>query len=894
MPTQTIEVLRIPGTLFPRGPFDENADYKFLNFVESGGNGYVCLQPCTGIPVTNTAYWFKFVFKGDKGDAFTYADLTAEQKAELVRDATAAAQAAASSAQSAADDAAAALQKFNTIKAAIDAIDPQSTEGSIQTLAAKQGLLEADLNALGPKIGDRSFDVNSATKGSYYALGSAVTIDSVYTGATTSSSGYSRYPIITLLKGESISIAVLGGNGARAYCITDADTDKVLAKAAANLDLRQSPSSYTAEKSVKIYINDLSPYNGKVVVSGNIANRFSDMQPAVENISAKLADTETSLSETSVLSGYVIATDATLYQVSSSSYKVHFFTITGGQYLKLSLRRSANAAATRLSVSFFSTQDDTGYTLVASNQITSQMRWVQNGGKALDFTIQSPVGANRIAVYGGDIESNVTSISVIALALTDLNELALAKSRIMNSMMKVESYPNNELSSRITNIEGQIYEVTQFGASNLRSGYYYSYADLDIGDVFDGSPKSFSGTGWYILSPLRLKKGSAVEVSTNGGTNGRAVCITDTSGVILFLSPENADYRTNHFTYTATQDVVVYVNLTGATTSFSVVTKESVIDGGGSSSGKSPRIVNPRIDIRNASQIKVLEIGNSFSTDATDYLDDFIAASGISLTDFCIYKIVRGSGSFKTFIDSWNNADSYSGSTGCFYTLSKVIGGLTPSISGSTNYEKMHSAFSDVKWDIIMIHQVSDYADDVNAWEGRGNGGYIQEFFRILKTYQPQAMIGHLWAHASRLNSEGGDTAALWAETKKGVVFLQNNFGIDFVVPVATAIENIRSSSINTSSHGLSRDGHHLGYGLARYVAAATYFQTMVCGRYGGSVVGNTCVHTVTTSEHNDVGESYQGDLIDVTAENRQVAQIAAALACSDMFTIVNPDDVGI
>lgn len=152
MPTQTIEVLRIPGTLFPRGAFDENADYKFLNIVESGGSGYVCLQPCTGIPVTNTAYWFKFCFKGEKGDAFTYADLTAAQKAELVRDATAAAQAAASSAQSAADDAAAVLQKFNTIKAAIDAIDPQSTEGSIQTLAAKQGLLEADLNALGPKI----------------------------------------------------------------------------------------------------------------------------------------------------------------------------------------------------------------------------------------------------------------------------------------------------------------------------------------------------------------------------------------------------------------------------------------------------------------------------------------------------------------------------------------------------------------------------------------------------------------------------------------------------------------------------------------------------------------------------------------------------------------------
>ena len=161
MANETIEVLRIPGTLFPRGPYDENAAYKFLNFVESGGNGYVCLRPCTGIPVTNTAYWFKFVFKGEKGDAFTYADLTAEQKAELVRDATAAAQTAVTSAQSAADDAAAVLQKFNTIKAAIDAIDPTSTEGSIQALAAKQGLLESDLDALGPKIDQNKADIEA-------------------------------------------------------------------------------------------------------------------------------------------------------------------------------------------------------------------------------------------------------------------------------------------------------------------------------------------------------------------------------------------------------------------------------------------------------------------------------------------------------------------------------------------------------------------------------------------------------------------------------------------------------------------------------------------------------------------------------------------------------------
>ena len=123
-------VLEFNAALLPRGPFDLSASYETLNFVESGGSGYVCLQPCSGIPVTNTAYWFKFVHKGDPGTPFTYADLTPEQKAELAHDATIAAQAA----QAAAEQAA---QKFTAIKDAIDALDPsQSTSDAIVAEAA--------------------------------------------------------------------------------------------------------------------------------------------------------------------------------------------------------------------------------------------------------------------------------------------------------------------------------------------------------------------------------------------------------------------------------------------------------------------------------------------------------------------------------------------------------------------------------------------------------------------------------------------------------------------------------------------------------------------------------------------------------------------------------------
>ena len=154
-------VLEFNAALLPRGPFDLSASYETLNFVESGGSGYVCLQPCSGIPVTNTAYWFKFVHKGDPGTPFTYADLTAEQKAELAHDATIAAQAA----QAAAEQAA---QKFTAIKDAIDALDPsQSTSDAIVAEAAarsaKDAELESTLGQLGPKIDGKagSFDSSS-------------------------------------------------------------------------------------------------------------------------------------------------------------------------------------------------------------------------------------------------------------------------------------------------------------------------------------------------------------------------------------------------------------------------------------------------------------------------------------------------------------------------------------------------------------------------------------------------------------------------------------------------------------------------------------------------------------------------------------------------------------
>jgi len=80
-------------------------------------------------------------FNGSKEEwldslALKYSDLTAEQKADLVKDAVSAAERAA--------------QAVENIENTINDIDVSSTDGAITALTAKQGTLENKVDVLGP------------------------------------------------------------------------------------------------------------------------------------------------------------------------------------------------------------------------------------------------------------------------------------------------------------------------------------------------------------------------------------------------------------------------------------------------------------------------------------------------------------------------------------------------------------------------------------------------------------------------------------------------------------------------------------------------------------------------------------------------------------------------
>lgn len=280
---------------------------------------------------------------------------------------------------------------------------------------------------------------------------------------------------------------------------------------------------------------------------------------------------------------------------------------------------------------------------------------------------------------------------------------------------------------------------------------------------------------------------------------------------------------------------------------------------------------------------RVLDIGNSYTDDATDLLKGLVESCGIDMGKIRIYKFTRSSGSFKTWVDCYNGIDDQ------VYHFRRVLGAPIQTPQGDADpYDAtlLREVLEQETWDLIVLHQRSEYAPNYEQWAGEGAGGYLNELLAILHKLQPEAAIGFQLVHSYADNYEGNidkSSFTRWQRIAASVQQLTNDYDIQLVIPYGTAIESLRESSLNNQTD-LSRDGTHLGYGLAQYTAACTYFEALIAPLFGVSVLGNTFRHTCLEWELADA--KYQESCIDVTDENAPVAQRLAIDAVSDPYNI--------
>lgn len=282
--------------------------------------------------------------------------------------------------------------------------------------------------------------------------------------------------------------------------------------------------------------------------------------------------------------------------------------------------------------------------------------------------------------------------------------------------------------------------------------------------------------------------------------------------------------------------------------------------------------------------LKVLDIGNSYTDDATNMLPTITAASGSDVSDLCLYKAIRGGASFKHWYDIYHDQD-YDKS----YSISKVLGGINANITtGSRNGADgslFRQALENETWDIIIIHQVSTYAPYYDEWSTIDNGGYLKELLSIIEDKQPQAMIGFLLVHSywdGYSRNKEQSSYLRWQLIANSVQRLCEDYDISFVIPYGTAVENLRASSLN-NEYDLTRDGTHCGLGLCRYTAACCYYESLIAPRTGISVMGNTARYDASSAD-----TTYPG--VSVTDDNAIIAQKAAILATENWYECSNPE----
>ena len=111
---------------------------------------------------------------------------------------------------------------------------------------------------------------------------------------------------------------------------------------------------------------------------------------------------------------------------------------------------------------------------------------------------------------------------------------------------------------------------------------------------------------------------------------------------------------------------------------------------------------NPSMPDFRKSELKILDLGNSYTLDAQHYLPDLITAAGITEDDFSLYTLYRGSGSFKSLYNCYNDRDART------YEVRHIAGTKLPNITegegASYNGSKLRDLLNNASWDIILIH----------------------------------------------------------------------------------------------------------------------------------------------------------------------------------------------
>ena len=225
--------------------------------------------------------------------------------------------------------------------------------------------------------------------------------------------------------------------------------------------------------------------------------------------------------------------------------------------------------------------------------------------------------------------------------------------------------------------------------------------------------------------------------------------------------------------------------------------------------------------------LRVFIMGNSYTLDVTAYLEDLIRAANINLDQLGIYAGIFNGGQLADWVSRYNY--------GSDVTLQKMAGNIIMNETGSVK-ELLNQ-----EWDLIVLLQASNVSYDWSTFEKS-----LPELLSIIheNCINKDVKIAYQipWGHTE--DTAPQELAGNIECTQK----LMEEFEITDIIPIGTAVQNARNTSLNTPLY-LTRDNWHLCMGVGRYLAACTFFESVITPISHISVLGNTAIHQLTDDE---------------------------------------------
>ena len=428
----------------------------------------------------------------------------------------------------------------------------------------------------------------------------------------------------------------------------------------------------------------------------------------------------------------------------------------------------------------------------------------------------------------------------------------------------------------------------QMANLNVCTAYYVrSYAVNSVGIAY-GNEISFTTTAF----PPEVTTSDVTDISQTHATCGGVVtydggaAITD-RGICWSTEPEptigNAHVNCGEGTGAFSGQI------TGLSINTTYYVRSYAVNSAGTSYGDEVSFITPPM-----ADIKILSIGNSYSSDALSYVPFILENMNVDV-NIQIGILNMGGATLSDHLENFEHqTDNY------HYYLYEG--------DGSWHYcglKTIQFALDNYDWDIIMLQQASGYAPYWIYYQPT-----LDNLISLLLNYYGSPVrFGWYFVQSRPARSTNGpnyseeEILSRYISIAENAQQVLNESACEFVVPVGTAIQNARTVPTikalgnyanveeNTSGLGyMDEDGIHLQEGLPCQIAAYT-FVLSILEQYGGleaySIIGESTRVTPEWLEGKGI-PGMNGEPVGSDDTNCLIGQHSAVEAFNNPYTITN------